>query len=708
MSAVQLKYTASVVFIAGLVVAAAWAAYSNSFAGPFLFDDIARIAHDPKIRSAWPPWPILNSTNRPLAMITFTWNYAAHRYDVAGYHIANLVIHVLAALTLQGIVRRSWLLLHPDDQWSAVGLSASVAMVWAVHPLNTQAVTYIVQRLESMMALFYLLTLYGFIRAQQSRFRYGWYLFSVLCCVIGMGCKEVMVTAPLVVLWYDRAVVADSWRTLARQRWFYYLLLAATWAVLAWAMLHFQGDYRSGALLSVKDVGPWVYLTNQAAVITHYLQLAFVPFNQCAYYAWPVEHSLLKLLPYLLLISGLLAVSLWLSFRKPALGFVAMSFFITLAPTSSIAPIIDLAFEHRMYLPLTAVVTVACLLVGRALGMLKTSNQSSRLRYAVASVLLLGVVTSLALTTHARNEVYISAEAFWKDVTVKAPENVNGWLGLGSAYAEEHDNEAAESCFLKALELAPDKARPQATYAGLLITYGKYAEAAELLQKAGQSEPNLVEYVINQGLLLSVTGKFAEAQPYLEAGVRSAPDDEELQTNLIVNLCYMQQFERALELAQANLNARPGSARATNDVAACLLANGDARAAEQYAQHAIELDPQLARAHATLGMAISTQSPHDAIVHLQRACELEPQSYEFLAALGNLTMLEDPPAALGLYQQAVALKPNDPDAMLRLAMAYDANGQPQEAVPLLEEVLRLQPDLQPVRAYLRTLRARMR
>lgn len=712
----QLHWASMLIVIlcaAALIAAATWAVYSKSFDGPFLFDDIARIANDPKIRSAWPPWPIIDNTNRPFAVYTFALNYAVHGYDVTGYHLTNLAIHVLAAWTLMGIVRRSWLLKHwgnehPSLRYQALGLGFAVALLWAVHPLNTQAISYIVQRIEALMALFYLLTLYGFVRAQQSRLRVAWYLFSILCCAIGMGCKEVMVTAPVVVLWYDRAIVGKSWRQIAAQRWLYYGLLASTWLVLAWAMWHFQGDYRSGALLSVKDVSPWTYLTNQAAVITHYLQLVFYPANQCAYYSWPVEYSLAKLLPYLVLIGGLFVVSLWLCYSRPALGFVAMSFFIVLAPTSSVAPIIDLAFEHRMYLPLTAVVTLGCLLVGKAIGVLNPEGgRVPAIQWVIATGLLMLASSALGLAAHARNEVYTSEDAFWRDVTQKVPTNVNGWLGLGSVYAKDHNNEQAENCFRRALELAPDKARPQATYAGLLITYGQYAEAAELLEKAGQSEPNLVEYVINQGLLLSVTGKFAEAQPFLEAGVLSAPDDEELQTNLIVNMCYLMQFQRALEVAQANLGARPGSARATNDVAACLLANGDAQAAEQYARRAIELDPTLARAHATLGMAISTQGPREAIVHLQRACELDPQSYEFLSALANLMMAEDPNTAIVLYQKAVELKPSEAEARLRLAMAYDANGQPEEAVPLLEEVLRMQPELLPVKNYLRALRSRV-
>ena len=554
-----------------LVIAATWAAYANSLSGPFLFDDVLRIANDPTIRIAWPPWQLLSSSNRPFAMFTFALNYAAHDYEVAGYHLTNLAIHIAAALTLLGLVVRSWLHLHADRAVQAWGLGLAVSLVWALHPLNTQAVSYIIQRVEALMALCALLTLYGFIRAQSARYPRFWYLFSIVCCAIGMGCKEVMVTAPILVLWYDRALVAKSWKELLRNRWCYYLLLASTWCVLAWAMWHYQAEYRSGALLNVENLGPWTYLTNQAAVITRYLQLAFYPANQCAYYAWPVEHSIVKLLPYLALIVSLLLLALWLSYVRPVLGWLAMSFFVTLAPTSSVAPIIDLAFEHRMYLPLGGVVALTCYAIGKCLGLLETTPgpRPSTLRLLTACFLLIAVSIALGATTHARNVVYASEKAFWKDVTTKSPANVSAWLGLGSAYAKEQDSDEAENCFRQALQLAPDKAKPQATYAGLLIARGQYTEAEELLAKAGQSEPTLVEYVINQGLLLSLTGKFEEAQTYLEAGVRAAPDDEELQTNLVVNLCYLRQFEQALAVAQANRTARPGSARATNDVAAC-------------------------------------------------------------------------------------------------------------------------------------------
>ncbi len=581
-------------------------------------------------------------------------------------------------------------------------------MLWAVHPLNTQAVSYIIQRLESIMALFYLLTLYCFVRAQHSRWRFGWYLLSMLACGLGMGCKEVMVTAPLVVLCYDRAYVGRSWWRAVRDRGLFYVALAATWLVLAWAMGHFQGEYRSGALLSVEGLSPWTYLTNQAAVITHYLQLAFVPAHQCAVYGWPVETSTGKLWPYLALIGGLLIAALWLMVARPALGFPAISFFLVLAPTSSVVPIIDLAFEHRLYLPLTAIVTLVCVGLGRMLGLLDWSSAQppTKTRQALAVALGLSATVALAMTTYARNEVYRSEESFWRDVTEKAPGNVQGWLGLGGVSAKQHAMEEAERCFLRALELAPDQAKPQATYAGLLISSGRYSEAAELLDKAGKSEPNLVEFVVNQGLLLSLQGKFAEAQPYLEAGVRAAADDEELQTNLIVNLCYLGKVEQALSTAEANLARRPRSARATNDVAACQLAGGDARTSIETARRAIELDPQLARAHATLGMAVSLHSPREAIAHLQRACDLDPQSHEFLSALANLTMNEDPQSAVELYRRAAGLRPDDVQTKLRLAMAYDATGQVEPAIALLEEVLRTHPELAPVKNYLRSLRGR--
>jgi len=158
------------VFLAGgIIAAAALAAYANSFHGPFVFDDFGTIAQNRTIRHLWPIWAPLSPptegmpvTGRPIANLSFAINYAFGGLNVWGYHAANLAIHVLAGLTLFGIIRRT---LARLGMAGATGLACGIALIWTLHPLQTESVTYISQRAESLMGFFYLLTLYLFIRS---------------------------------------------------------------------------------------------------------------------------------------------------------------------------------------------------------------------------------------------------------------------------------------------------------------------------------------------------------------------------------------------------------------------------------------------------------------------------------------------------------------------------------------------------------------
>ncbi len=192
------------------------AVYSNSLSGEFVFDDIGAIKDNPTIRNLWPLGPVLSpppgttSGGRPLLNFSFALNYALGGLNVWGYHAVNLAIHLANALLLFGVLRRSFALpaLREKFGGGAVGLSFAIALLWAVHPLQTESVTYIVQRAESLVALFYLLVLFCVIRGAGSARPAGWYAGAIAACLLGMSAKEVMVTAPAVVLLYAGA----SWR----------------------------------------------------------------------------------------------------------------------------------------------------------------------------------------------------------------------------------------------------------------------------------------------------------------------------------------------------------------------------------------------------------------------------------------------------------------------------------------------------------------
>src|SRR5262245_30764340 len=278
-----------------LIVLAGITVYSNTFAVPFLFDDEPAIVINPKIRSVWPTVAMQGSV-RGVAIYTFALNYMLHGLDARGYHVLNLAIHIAAVLCLYGIVRRTLIRVGGEYSKCAEPLALAIALIWVVHPLQTQAVTYIVQRLESLMGLAYLATVYCFIRALDSKRAWAWYLGSVVACALGMGCKEVIVSAPLIVLWYDRAFVANSWRQIAAERKYYYVALAASWGVLAGLIAWNRAGF-SSAVIVVEGLNPWIYLMSQASVIVHYLRLSIWPSGQCFDYAWPATRTLGDALP---------------------------------------------------------------------------------------------------------------------------------------------------------------------------------------------------------------------------------------------------------------------------------------------------------------------------------------------------------------------------------------------------------------------------
>ena len=290
-----------------LVAGAGIAAYHNTFSVPFLFDDYDAVVANPSIRhlGSWaifqPPAGGTGVSGRPLVNASLALNFALGGLDVRGYHVLNLACHILAALTLLGVVRRTLTGLCPA--WTAgraLAGALAVAVIWEVHPLQTESVTCIVQRNEVMMGLFYLLTLYLFIRyTEQDRLR--WALLSVAACLAGMATKEVMVTAPFLVLLYDCTFVAGTPMEAWRRRRKYYLGLAATWLLLALLVLR-QGGARGAAAGFGLGVSPSTYALTQCRAITHYLGLAFWPHPLVLDYGTPLVRGAGEVLPQALLL----------------------------------------------------------------------------------------------------------------------------------------------------------------------------------------------------------------------------------------------------------------------------------------------------------------------------------------------------------------------------------------------------------------------
>jgi tetratricopeptide (TPR) repeat protein len=432
-----------------LVVAGALL-YANSLSTPFVFDDLSWIRHD-RIGALWPPAAALGNGSRPILTLSLALNYAVGGMDPTGYRVFNLSVHLLAALSLYGIGRRTFSSRALPRRYadSADALAFALALLWIAHPLATQAVTYVIQRAESLMALFYLLSLYCAIRSDGSERRVAWSLAAITCCALGTLTKEVMVTGPLVVLLYDRTFLAGSFAAALRSRGALYAGLAATWLLL---LLRFDSGALSGdaawAGFGLPELSAAEYARSQPGVILHYLRLCFWPHPLVLDYGWPVAEELGAILWSTALLVALGLATLWAVWRAPPLGFLGACFFLVLAPTSSVMPIVDLAFEHRMYLPLAAVLAAVVVAVDAA-------RVRASVPAWVGGALLVAIAAPLSAATVLRNRDYRSAEVMWRTVVEAAPENPRGQRNLGVALTELDRNEEALIYLQEAIALDP-------------------------------------------------------------------------------------------------------------------------------------------------------------------------------------------------------------------------------------------------------------
>ena len=532
-------------FLPFVVILFGLLAYVGSFGGTFLLDDNAHIANSSSIRNLG---SYINHSSRPLAALSFHLNYLLSGSDPTDYHAVNLVIHLGAALLLYGIVRRtlqSPLLVARYGSFSYL-IALFAAILWAVHPVQTGSVTYVVQRAESMMGFFYLLALYCFARGIGPGRNAAWFVCATAACGLGMGAKAVMVTAPLVLLLYDRTFFAGSAGKALRLRWPAYAGLAATWGILAFLVLR---PHESAATtgLSVKGMTPLTYLATQQGVICHYLKLVVWPKDLCLDYAWPPALTVSHMLPYAVAVGVLVLLAAVLTFRRHPAGFCLAWFLIVLAPSSSIIPIADYAFEHRLYLPVAGLASLFAgsivMLVNRLL-----RKRESTVRVALASsALVLAVAAALTVRTVDRNKDYASFIRITRSNVRIRPHNFRVRTMLIDALMGELDFPGAEE---EAMRLVAD--------------VEKALQSRDRLYATSASNPSYyLPAAINMaGVALLCRGRNEEALPLMVRALQLRPGFEKARYNLAVTLFGLGRYDDAMKEALRSIELSSDSSKA--------------------------------------------------------------------------------------------------------------------------------------------------
>jgi Flp pilus assembly protein TadD len=537
------------VFLAFAVLA--WLVFGRAIDAPFIFDDLVSVEDNPSITRLWPPFgtedhrgplrpPRETPTSaRPIVNLSFALNYCAGYHSPRGYRTINLLIHAANATLLWAVVRRTLLLPHFAGRYAGVAgwLATAVALLWLLHPLTTEAVIYITQRSELVVAFFYLATLYASLRywtAASPRSRATWLAAAIAACFAGAGSKEVMVTAPVVVLLFERTLVSGSFRQAWQKSWPLYVGLSASWLLIAALQLPGPRSLSAGFSLG----GPLAdYWSTQAGVFLMYLKLAVIPTPLLIHYELALD-SLGENVVYLLVVGALAAGTLYLLWKRSAVGLLAACVLLVLAPTHVVPIPTEMAAERRMYLPLAAL--AALVVVGgyalvQRFAMRASSKNAPTVRrsWTTAAIAVFAVVTLVYGVAAARRaDEHNDPAVLWGQVSALQPDSHVAHHGLAVQLFEQGRFEEAIEHYLEAVRLHRDY--PEAQYGlGLaLLQVGKYNDAAKHLGEAARLKPTAERIRNNLGVALFSAGRFDEAAVEFQEVVKKNPQMWQAHDNL--------------------------------------------------------------------------------------------------------------------------------------------------------------------------------
>ena len=508
-----------VLYLLGLAV------YSNTFTSPFVFDDVPNILENTAIQLTELSFDGLHkaafesvSPNRPVAFISFAFNYWAGGFDVRGYHLVNLFVHVCNGVLVYALVL---MLLGRSQRDAPAASRANVRMaalaaaaVFVVHPIQTQAVTYIVQRMTSLGTFFFLLSLLCFVtvRLELTRRRVLLWTVCVISGLLAIGTKEIAATLPLAIVLIHWCFFRDcSWAWLAKN---IRHVLMALLAFIALGLLYLGTDplLAIDELYSTRKFSLVERLLTEMRVLFFYLGLVACPTPQRLNLLHDFALSRGFLEPFTTLLSALglvaaVAVALKSVGRRPIVVFCILWFLLTSVIESSVVGL-ELVYEHRVYLPL----------FGLCFGFAALVLWFAR-RTLVVWVCVVGVVLYLSAGTYLRNAHWADATTLWVDVVSKSPNSARSHNNLGRALLRSGANRQASMEFNKALFLEPDYAEAHNNLGVMFADRRQFEVAMGYFERALELEPGSAQTLHNIGLALAEMGRSQDAMERLRQAI---------------------------------------------------------------------------------------------------------------------------------------------------------------------------------------------
>ncbi len=575
-------------FLALLFLVVVIVTHGGSFHGEFVFDDTGSIVENTSIRSLTSLSKVLTDgeyttvAGRPLLNLSLALNYALGGVRVEGYHAINYLIHAANVFLLFSLLRRGFAQ-FPKTRAAAFPLALVTSLLWSVHPLTINAISYVSQRAESITSGFYLIVLWGFLKGVQTTQR-RWFVISVLAAWLGGLTKEIIATVPLTTIALDVLLISQDWRTAVRKHWRVYLLLMTSWlplGVCMWASKGREGTVGFGMGVTLQE-----HVQTQVWALARYLRLAIWPQPLVFDFGdrFVVTDSS-QVIAAVVVVAAFAALVLWLLVRRSPLAILGVVPTFLLAPTLVIPIATQTVAEHRMYLAsasLTAAVVVGIYLL--LLRMPRFSAVSTARQSATLGAVLLpaGVMLFLATALHTQN--FASNESLWGDTVEKQPANQRAVFSLAAAkFNAKNDDEGAERLcdraiglpgryvanayhlrgriyerrgetqqaldnFTQAITLHPNgKYVVVAAYEHRAQVYAQQREFQKALDDFSQAialRPKAVKYYLQRAITLRDAERYDEALRDLDKATEIEPDNS---SNDIVRA--------SVEVAQGNLAA---------------------------------------------------------------------------------------------------------------------------------------------------------
>ncbi|MBF0520211.1 MAG: tetratricopeptide repeat protein [Nitrospirae bacterium] len=681
-----------VILQATLILTLTLAAYSNTLSVPFQMDDAGNIINNALIkdyRNFINPFAIGSGTmeygfkSRFVGYFTFALNYWISGADVFSYHVFNIAVHLfnsmLVLILIKLLLQTPYCLFICKDMDKYRDLPFLTAMVFALHPVQTQAVTYIVQRLTSLCALFYLAAVVLYIGARicKSKKRVFYYVLSIISTVFAAKTKETAFTLPFMLTLTEFSFFTDNFKSKLKKLSPLYLI------VIIIPLTIYGGSAKTGGALAESlsvanydEISRSDYLRTQFPVIVKYLKILCLPIGQNLDYDFPVFKSFFNLrvlLSFLLLLGiFLFAIYLYKTSKSHPIaklaGFGIFWFFLALSVESSVIPIADVIFEHRLYLP--SVGLFLTVLMGVSYLTVKLERKNSNLKKYL--IILTAIITLILLAlTYKRNSVWGNSVTLWQDTALKSPGKarphnnfgnalfVNGQIdaalkeyieavrlkpvyyearyNLGKAYEKLKRTDLAEKEYAESIKLKPDFAEAFNNLAGIYEKGGDKQLAFSYYSKAIALKPDFPEAINNIGQMYESAGKFDAAMQRYQEALRIDPSYEATYNNLGNLYFKLRRFPEAISHYQRAIALKPDFAEAHNNLGNCYDETGGLTEAITQYTLAVKLKPDFAEAHNNLGTAYARVGRvAEAKIQYEEALKLKPNYEEAAYNLGLL------------------------------------------------------------------------